>query len=243
MRIGTRGRARRIALAATVLMIVLIATVVGVPGLRLRVQLVLLHAAGRIPDVDSTELLAFMKPDSTVSLVQLAKSRNPYAVVENSRTTAADVEAALREGAGELLESIRLFDVYTGDQVGEQHRSLAYRMVFRAPDRTLTTEEVNALRDRAIASAAAATGAVQRGALAALQRRDVVADAVPPGLLDQLRPVDAWPPAPPPTRRCSCLGAPGCRRRSTPVRAARRSCSSSRPRGARCRRSRRPSRR
>jgi alcohol dehydrogenase (cytochrome c) len=93
MRIGTRGRARRIALAATVLMIVLIATVVGVPGLRLRVQLVLLHAAGRIPDVDSTELLAFMKPDSTVSLVQLAKSRNPYAVVENSRTTAADVEA------------------------------------------------------------------------------------------------------------------------------------------------------
>ena len=47
---------------------------------------------------------------------------------------------------------------------GDGHKSLAYRLVFRAPDRTLTTEEVNALRDRAIASAAAATGAVQRGA-------------------------------------------------------------------------------
>jgi len=74
------------------------------------------------------------------------------------------VEAALREGTGELLATLSLFDVYTGDPVGDQHRSLAYRMVFRAPDRTLTTEEVNALRDRAIASAAAATGAVQRGA-------------------------------------------------------------------------------
>ena len=59
---------------------------------------------------------------------------------------------------GELLETLSLFDVYTGDQVGDEHRSLAYRMVFRAPDRTLTTEEVNALRDRAIASAAADHG-------------------------------------------------------------------------------------
>ena len=45
-------------------------------------------------------------------------------------------------------------------------------------------------------------GAVQRGALAALQRRDVVADAVPPGLLDQLRPVDAGR-----QRRCPLAGA------------------------------------
>ena len=67
-------------------------------------------------------------------------------------------------GTGDLLESLSLFDVYTGDQVGDQHKSLAYRLEFRAPDRTLTTEEVNGLRDRAIASAAAATGAVQRGA-------------------------------------------------------------------------------
>ena len=91
-------------------------------------------------------------------------AHSDVALVVAADVPAAAVEAALREGTGELLEALSLFDVYTGDQVGDQHRSLAYRMVFRAPDRTLTTEEVNALRDRAIASAAAATGAVQRGA-------------------------------------------------------------------------------
>ena len=55
---------------------------------------------------------------------------------------AAEVEAALRDGAGELLESLRLFDVYRGEQVGEGRKSLAYTLRFRAPDRTLTVEEV-----------------------------------------------------------------------------------------------------
>jgi phenylalanyl-tRNA synthetase beta chain len=91
-------------------------------------------------------------------------AHSDVALVVPSDVPAGEVEAALREGTGDLLESLSLFDVYTGDQVGDQHKSLAYRMEFRAPDRTLTTEEVNALRDRAIASAAAATGAVQRGA-------------------------------------------------------------------------------
>ena len=75
---------------------------------------------------------------------------------------AADVEAALREGAGELLESIRLFDVYTGEQVGEGRKSLAYALRFRAGDRTLKEGESAAARDAAVALAAERTGAVQR---------------------------------------------------------------------------------
>ena len=55
---------------------------------------------------------------------------------------AAEVEQALRDGAGPLLEQIRLFDVYIGPQVGEGSRSLAYALRFRAPDRTLTDAEV-----------------------------------------------------------------------------------------------------
>ena len=62
-----------------------------------------------------------------------------------------------------MLESLSLMDIYRGDQVGPGRKSLAYRLVFRAPDRTLTTKEVNGFRDRAIASAATAFGAVQRG--------------------------------------------------------------------------------
>ncbi|MEO3796233.1 phenylalanine--tRNA ligase subunit beta [Nonomuraea sp. B10E15] len=78
-------------------------------------------------------------------------------------TPVADVEAALRDGAGELLESIRLFDVYEGAQVGEGNKSLAYSMRFRAADRTLTVEETTAARDAAVAMAADRVGAQLRG--------------------------------------------------------------------------------
>ncbi|MFJ8200495.1 phenylalanine--tRNA ligase subunit beta [Streptomyces sp. NPDC096152] len=75
----------------------------------------------------------------------------------------AEVEAALREGAGELLESIRLFDVYENDeQLGEGRKSLAYALRFRAADRTLTVDEASAARDAAVALAADRTGAVLR---------------------------------------------------------------------------------
>ncbi|WP_426363001.1 phenylalanine--tRNA ligase subunit beta [Streptomyces sp. E-08] len=86
------------------------------------------------------------------------------ALVVASGVPAADVEAALTEGAGELLESIRLFDVYTGDQLGEGSKSLAYALKFRATDRTLTVDEASAARDAAVALAAERTGAVLRGA-------------------------------------------------------------------------------
>jgi len=84
------------------------------------------------------------------------------AVVVDAGVPAAEVEAALRAGAGELLESIRLFDVFTGEQLGAGRKSLAFALRFRAPDRTLTSEEVNAAREAALAAAGAATGAVLR---------------------------------------------------------------------------------
>ena len=58
---------------------------------------------------------------------------------------------------------MQLFDVYEGDQVGAGRKSLAYRLTFRSPERTLTTDEVSAMRDAAVAAAAEAVGAVQRG--------------------------------------------------------------------------------
>jgi phenylalanyl-tRNA synthetase beta chain len=86
------------------------------------------------------------------------------ALIVDEHIPAADVEAALRDGAGELLESVRLFDLFTGPQIGEGKKSLAYTLRFRAPDRTLTVEETTAARDAAVATAAARTGAVLRGA-------------------------------------------------------------------------------
>jgi len=76
---------------------------------------------------------------------------------------AATVAETLRVGAGELCESVRLFDVYTGEQVGVGRKSLAFALRFRAPDRTLTDAEVLAARDAAVSAAAQEHGAVLRG--------------------------------------------------------------------------------
>ncbi|MGW2598308.1 phenylalanine--tRNA ligase subunit beta [Streptomyces klenkii] len=86
------------------------------------------------------------------------------ALVVDASVAAADVEAALRSGAGELLESLRLFDVFTGEQLGAGKKSLAYALRFRAADRTLTAEEASAARDAAVSAAVERTGAVLRGA-------------------------------------------------------------------------------
>ena len=85
------------------------------------------------------------------------------ALVVDAAVPAADVEAALTEGAGDLLESVRLFDVYVDeDKLGPDVKSLAFALRFRAPDRTLTVEEAAAARDAAIARAAQQVGASLR---------------------------------------------------------------------------------
>ncbi|MGN9768093.1 phenylalanine--tRNA ligase subunit beta [Micromonospora sp. SD12] len=86
------------------------------------------------------------------------------ALVVDSSVPAAQVQQALVEGAGGLLEGVRLFDVYASEQLGADRRSLAYKLTFRAPDRTLTVEEAVAARDAAVARAAERFGATLRGA-------------------------------------------------------------------------------
>ncbi len=84
------------------------------------------------------------------------------ALIVDSKVSAADVESALREGAGDLLESITLFDRY--DKIGDGKISLAFTLVFRAADRTLTGEEVSAMREAATVVAGQKFGAVVRTA-------------------------------------------------------------------------------
>jgi phenylalanyl-tRNA synthetase beta chain len=89
------------------------------------------------------------------------------ALIVADSVPAADVQGALQAGAATAgaevaLEDVRLFDIYTGEQVGPGHKSLAYTLRFRAPDRTLTADEVGAARDAAVAEAARRTGAVLR---------------------------------------------------------------------------------
>lgn len=92
----------------------------------------------------------------------------PAVFQDLSLVVASDVAAqavidAVCDGAGELLEDVALFDVYTGPQIGEGRKSLTLALRFRAADRTLTEDEASAARDAAVAAAAERVGAVLRG--------------------------------------------------------------------------------
>jgi phenylalanyl-tRNA synthetase beta chain len=69
----------------------------------------------------------------------------------------------VRDAGGTLLDRAEVFDVYRGAQVGEGRRSLALALVFRAPDRTLTDEDVAPVRDAIVAALRDELGGELRG--------------------------------------------------------------------------------
>ncbi len=116
-----------------------------------------------VAELDLDALLAradTVPPAPEFSTFPVAKE--DVALVVAADLPAEELAATLREGAGELCESVRLFDVYTGPQVGEGRKSLAFALRFRAPDRTLTEKETAAARAAAVALAEERYGAQQR---------------------------------------------------------------------------------
>ena len=114
-------------------------------------------------ELDFSALLVDLPGALAAPLVSAFPPANQdVSLVVHATVPAAMVESALRDGAGELLESVRLFDVYAGAQLRPGQRSLAYALRFRAPDRTLTVEEATTARDAAVAEATRRTGAVLR---------------------------------------------------------------------------------
>ncbi|WP_166847047.1 phenylalanine--tRNA ligase subunit beta [Isoptericola sp. BMS4] len=116
-------------------------------------------------ELDLSALVAAADPEPVqarpVSAFPAAKE--DFALVVDASVPAADVRAAVVAGAGELLEEATLFDVFTGAQVGEGKKSLAYSVRLRAADRTLTADDVRAVRDGVVAATAERVGAVLRG--------------------------------------------------------------------------------
>ncbi|EWS82266.1 phenylalanyl-tRNA synthetase subunit beta [Brachybacterium phenoliresistens] len=85
-------------------------------------------------------------------------AKEDFAFVVDASVPASAVEAAMVVGIGDLLESIHLFDVYTGDQVGEGRKSVAFSVRLRSETGTLTAEEIGAARTRCIEAVSAAVG-------------------------------------------------------------------------------------
>ncbi|MCW2759684.1 MAG: phenylalanyl-tRNA synthetase beta subunit [Nocardioidaceae bacterium] len=113
-------------------------------------------------EVDLDFLMAHAVEATAPELSSLPVAKEDVALVVDDAVTAAELTATLREGAGPLCESVRLFDLYTGEQVAEGKKSLAFALRFRASDRTLTEAETGAARDAAVALAAQRHGAQQR---------------------------------------------------------------------------------
>ncbi|MCZ9296463.1 phenylalanine--tRNA ligase subunit beta [Corynebacterium yonathiae] len=84
------------------------------------------------------------------------------ALVVDEDVPAERVRVTVEEGAGELIESVELFDIFRGEQLGEGKKSLAFQLLFRAADRTLTDEEVNEHRTAAAELAKQRLGAEMR---------------------------------------------------------------------------------
>jgi phenylalanyl-tRNA synthetase beta chain len=88
--------------------------------------------------------------------------RRDLAVVLGEEVTAAQALEAVRAAAGSMLEDVRVFDVYAGEQIGEGRRSLALSLSFSSAERTLTDEEIAPARTRVL-EALAELGGELRG--------------------------------------------------------------------------------
>jgi phenylalanyl-tRNA synthetase beta chain len=108
--------------------------------------------AGFELDVETLVELTAGRQDTYRDVTSFPAVLQDIAVVVGEDVPAARVEAAVRSGGGPLLAEVELFDVYRGEQVAEAEKSMALRLAFRAPDRTLTDADV-AERRAAIESA------------------------------------------------------------------------------------------
>ena len=116
-----------------------------------------------VMEIDLSAVMAAapeVRPAPAVSGHPVAKE--DIALVVDATIPVSSVQSAVAAGAGELLESVRLFDVYSGAQVPEGKRSLAFALRFRAADRTLSAADIASAREASIAEAARQCGAVLR---------------------------------------------------------------------------------
>ena len=114
-------------------------------------------------DLDALIAAAPEQPVQAAPVSSFPLAKEDLALVVDASVPASAVRAAIEEGAGDLLEDLALFDVYTGPQVGEGKKSLAFSLRLRGADRTLTAEDSAAVRAAAVAAAHEQLGAELRG--------------------------------------------------------------------------------
>jgi len=116
-----------------------------------------------VAELNLQTLLTYAKPMGEMKpLPRFPAMQRDLALVMDESVAVGPLMAAMRKAAGNLLESIEMFDVYRGIQVGLGKKSIAFSLTFRAADRTLTNEEVQKAMDKAQAVCASKFGAILR---------------------------------------------------------------------------------
>ena len=104
-----------------------------------------------ILEIDLDKLLA--KKVGKMKYKEISKFPNikkDLAVVVDKKVTAQEIGINIKKFAGSLLENYEVFDVYTGEGVADNKKSVAFSLTFGKQDRTLTDEEINAVMDKII---------------------------------------------------------------------------------------------
>lgn len=116
-----------------------------------------------VMELDLSAMMAAAPQKLTAEAISgYPQTSQDVALIVDEAVTAAQLQRTLSEGAGELLENIELFDIYSGEGIDDGKKSMAFTLRFRAEDRTLTAEEASAARGDAVALAADRHSAVQR---------------------------------------------------------------------------------
>ena len=84
------------------------------------------------------------------------------AFIVKKEVTSKEIEDVIKKSGGRLLKNIDVFDVYTGDNVGKDEKSIAYALTFQDENRTLTEEEVTLVFEKIIKSVEEKMGAKLR---------------------------------------------------------------------------------
>ena len=116
-----------------------------------------------VAELDLERLIALAQPVKYRPISRFPATSQDLAVVVGLDVPTDRVVAAIRKYAGADLESIELFDVYEGPQVGAGKRSLAYRLTFRSASRTLSDADVNKVRVKIVRGLERDVGAMIRG--------------------------------------------------------------------------------
>lgn len=97
-----------------------------------------------VAELDFNLMLQLTRTDKLFKAIpKFPAMTRDIALLVKDEVTAGDIESIIRTNGGGLLESVKLFDIYKGKQIEEGYKSMAYAMVFRHADKTLTDEEVN----------------------------------------------------------------------------------------------------